>query len=168
MGLLRDSWDSGDNVSRVFVAGVVAKGLNGVAEVVGGTVLFLVSRDLLVGLLGGVAERMMSDDPGNFIGQWILNWSKGGDLSEASISFVATYLLLHGIAKLLLVGALRGARTSWSARPWRCGRRSTALGLSSSGPFWALRELLGEHHDDAAGTAHVRQLVDVLVGRHTA
>jgi hypothetical protein len=35
MGLLRDSWDSGDNVSRVFVAGVVAKGINGVAEVMG-------------------------------------------------------------------------------------------------------------------------------------
>ena len=25
MGLLRDSWDTGDAVSRVFVAGVVAK-----------------------------------------------------------------------------------------------------------------------------------------------
>jgi hypothetical protein len=36
VGLLRDSWDSADKVSRVFVAGVVAKGLNGVAEVVGG------------------------------------------------------------------------------------------------------------------------------------
>ena len=52
----------------------------------------------------------MSDDPGNFIGQWILNWSKGEDLSEASISFVATYLLLHGIAKLVLVGALLRGR----------------------------------------------------------
>jgi uncharacterized membrane protein len=110
MGLLRDSWDSGDNVSRVFVAGVVAKGINGVAEVVGGAVLFLVSRDLLIGLLGGVAEWMMSDDPRNVIGQWILDWSKGEDLSEASISFVATYLLLHGIAKLVLVGALLRGR----------------------------------------------------------
>jgi hypothetical protein len=35
MGLLRDSWDAGDAVSRVFVAGMVAKGINGVAEVVG-------------------------------------------------------------------------------------------------------------------------------------
>jgi hypothetical protein len=86
MGLLRDSWDSGDRVSRLFVAGVVAKGLNGVAEVIGGTVLFLVSRDLLVGLLGGIAEWMLSDDPRNVIGRWILEWSKGEDLSEASIS----------------------------------------------------------------------------------
>lgn len=80
------------------------------AEVVGGAVLFLVSRDLLIGLLGGVAEWMMSDDPRNVIGQWILDWSKGEDLSEASISFVATYLLLHGIAKLVLVGALLRGR----------------------------------------------------------
>jgi uncharacterized membrane protein len=110
MGLLRDSWDTGDAVSRVFVAGVLAKGINGVAEVVGGAVLFLVSRDLLIGLLGGVAEWMMSDDPRNVIGRWILDWSKGSDLSEASISFVATYLLLHGIAKLVLVGALLRGR----------------------------------------------------------
>ncbi len=110
MGLLRDSWNSGDNVSRVFVAGVLAKGLNGVAEVAGGAVLFLVSRDLLVGLLGGVASWLMSDDPQNFLGQWLLNWSKGEDLSAASISFVATYLLLHGIAKLVLVGALLRGR----------------------------------------------------------
>jgi uncharacterized membrane protein len=89
---------------------VVAKGINGVAEVVGGAVLFLVSRDLLIGLLGGVAEWMMSDDPRNVIGRWILDWSKGEDLCEASISFVATYLLLHGIAKLVLVGALLGGR----------------------------------------------------------
>jgi uncharacterized membrane protein len=76
----------------------------------GGAVLFLVSRDLLIGLLGGVAEWMMSDDPRNVIGHWILDWSKGEDLSEASISFVATYLLLHGIAKLVLVGALLRGR----------------------------------------------------------
>jgi len=110
MALLREAWDSGDNVSRVFVAGVVAKGLNGVAEVIGGTVLFLVSRDLLVGLLGGVAEWMLSDDPRNVVGKWLLEWSRGEDLSEASISFVATYLLVHGIAKLILVGALLRGR----------------------------------------------------------
>ena len=110
MSLLRDAWDSGDKVSRLFVAGVAAKGLDGVAEVMGGVVLFLVSRDVLVGLLGGVAQWMLSDDPTNFIGQWILNWSRGEDLSQESISFVATYLLLHGIAKLLLVAALLRGR----------------------------------------------------------
>src|SRR5882757_4982523 len=31
-----------------------------------------------------------------------------------------------------------------------------------------LLQLLGEHHKDAAGTADVRELVDVLIGRHTA
>lgn len=110
MGLLRDSWDSKDKVSRLFVLGVVAKGLNGVVEVVGGIVLFLVSRDILVGLLGGVADWFLSDDPRNVIGQWILNWSRGEDLSDASITFVANYLLFHGIAKLLLVGALLRGR----------------------------------------------------------
>jgi hypothetical protein len=30
------------------------------------------------------------------------------------------------------------------------------------------RQLLGEHHDDAAGTADVRELVDVLIGRYAA
>lgn len=53
---------------------------------------------------------MLSDDPRSFIGRWILEWSKGEDLSEASASFVATYLLLHGIAKLVLVGALLRGR----------------------------------------------------------
>ncbi len=110
MGLLRDAWDSGDRVSRLFVAGVVAKGVNGAAEVVGGLVLFLVSRDVLVGLLVGVAQWMMSDDPKNFIGRWILDWSRGEDLSQESISFVATYLPLHGNAKLLLVAALLRGR----------------------------------------------------------
>src|SRR5512138_1831055 len=32
----------------------------------------------------------------------------------------------------------------------------------------ALVQLLGEHHDDAAGAAYVGELVDVLVGGHAA
>jgi hypothetical protein len=32
----------------------------------------------------------------------------------------------------------------------------------------AFVQLLGEHHDDAAGAADIGELVDVLVGRHTA
>src|ERR1700761_8108788 len=31
-----------------------------------------------------------------------------------------------------------------------------------------LRQLLGEHDDDAAGAADIRELVNVLVGRHAA
>jgi hypothetical protein len=35
-------------------------------------------------------------------------------------------------------------------------------------PMSVFLQFLGEHHDDAAGTADVREFVDVLVGRHPA
>src|SRR5919107_5386063 len=41
--------------------------------------------------------------------------------------------------------------------------------LQSPGSPWSTRfQLLGEHHDDAAGAADIGELVDVLVGRDAA
>src|SRR4029079_1799675 len=46
------------------------------------------------------------------------------------------------------------------------GGSSAALLSATVDSRLALVQLLGEHHDDAAGTADIGELVDVLVRRH--
>ena len=65
---------------------------------------------------------------------------------------------------LLLAGQRRFSEFSTISRTGRLVQREAIRPDRPS----VLLQLLGEHHNDAAGTADVRELVDVLIGRHTA
>src|SRR6202011_1925491 len=63
----------------------------------------------------------------------------------------------------------RLARTSrWHRRSCAQSRRGLATHSHRADRPSVLLQLLGEHHDDAAGTADVRELVNVLIGRDAA
>lgn len=102
---------------RVFEVGIIAKGLNGVAELVGGLLLLLVTPDKLQHLVVLLTQGELSEDPDDVVARYLLHTSAG--LTGRAVTFGAVYLLLHGAVKVVLVVALLRNRL-W-AYPWLIG-----------------------------------------------
>lgn len=104
-------------LDRVFAVGIIGKGLNGAAEVVGGILLLLVSPARLHHLVVALTQGELSEDPHDFIATHLLHTANG--LDAGATLFGAIYLLLHGAVKLVLVVAL--LRDKLWAYPWMIG-----------------------------------------------
>lgn len=101
-------------LDKVFWAGVVLKGLNGVAELFGGVLLLLVSPSQIHLFAVAVTREELGEDPHDRIANEILQLTN--HLSGSQTLFGAVYLLLHGIVKVVLVVAL--LRDKLWAYPW--------------------------------------------------
>jgi len=62
-----------DWLDRVFEIGIIAKGLNGVAELIGGLLLLFVSPTRLQHLAGALTQGELSEDPHDFIATHLLH-----------------------------------------------------------------------------------------------
>jgi uncharacterized membrane protein len=94
---------------RLFVAGIVIKGIDGAIEVIGGLVLAFVSKAALQYAVFTLARGELSDDPHDFIATHAVAYA--AHLPVASQHFAAAYLLAHGAVKLFLsVNLLREKR----------------------------------------------------------
>lgn len=100
MGRLRvtDWWE------RFFAAGIILKGLDGVLELVVGTLLLFISPASIHELAVIVTQPELSEDPDDFIATHILHTAAG--VTGTVVVFTALYLLAHGIVKVVLVTAL--------------------------------------------------------------
>lgn len=88
----------------VFLIGVLFKGIDGIAELIGGIVLLTVTPvQLLATAIAATAEEL-AEDPHDIIANLVLHGV--GHLNTGTATFVALYLLLHGVVKLAIVGAL--------------------------------------------------------------
>jgi uncharacterized membrane protein len=94
----RDRWD------WLFEIGIIAKGLNGVIEVVGGLLLLVLSPDQLRAVAVAWTREELSEDPRDFIANHLLHTA--GGLTGDAVLFGAAYLLTHGVVKVVLVVAL--------------------------------------------------------------
>lgn len=101
-------------LDRVFAVGIIAKGLNGVAELVGGVLLLLLTPLRIQQLAAAWTHEELSEDPHDFVATHLLHTANG--LSGDAVLFGALYLLVHGIVKVVLVGALL-LNKLW-AYPW--------------------------------------------------
>lgn len=101
-------------LDRVFAVGIVAKGLNGVVELVGGLLLLLVSPDRIRQLAASWTHEELSEDPQDVIATYLLHTAHG--LTGHAVLFGAFYLLAHGGVKVVLVVALL-LNKLW-AYPW--------------------------------------------------
>ena len=106
-----------DWFDRVFEIGIIAKGINGAAELLGGIVLLFVTPDSIHHLVYLLIAGELSEDPGDFIANRILRTSDG--LTGSGLLFGSIYLLLHGTVKIVLVIALLQNKL-W-AYPWMIG-----------------------------------------------
>jgi uncharacterized membrane protein len=106
-----------DWLDRVFAIGIIAKGLNGVAELVGGVLLLFVTPARIQNLAGLVTQGELSEDPHDFIAIHLLHTADG--LTGDAVLFGAIYLLIHGLVKIVLVIAIL-LNKLW-AYPWMIG-----------------------------------------------
>lgn len=110
-------------LDRVFAVGIIGKGLNGAAEVVGGVLLLLVPPARLQHLVVVLTQGELSEDSHDVIATRLLHTANG--LDAGVTLFGAAYLLLHGAVKLVLVVAL--LRDKMWAYPWMIGVLGTFI-----------------------------------------
>jgi uncharacterized membrane protein len=93
-----------DLLDRTFEVGIILKGLDGLAETIGGILLLLVSPAQINHIATTITQHELSEDPHDWVATHLLHYAHG--LTNASVTFAAIYLLAHGIVKVVLVGAL--------------------------------------------------------------
>ena len=100
-----------------FEVGVVLKGLNGLLELIGGTLLLAFPPSAIQHFIVGLTHNELSEDPNDFIATHLR--SAAEHLSVGGELFAAIYLLSHGVIKAVLVYALFKDKL-W-AFPWAIG-----------------------------------------------
>ena len=101
-------------LDRTFEVGIILKGLDGVAETIGGILLLAVSPSQINTIVTKLTQHELSEDRNDYIAGHLLRYSHGP--TGAAVTFAAIYLLVHGIVKIVLVGAL--LRNKMWAYPW--------------------------------------------------
>lgn len=113
---MRISW--GDTLlDRVFFISLILKGLDGLLELVAGAVLLLVSPSQIQAAVAAVTSGELAEDPNDLIANLMVRYA--GQLNVSLTLFGALYLLVHGVVKVLLVGAV--LRDHLWAYPWLIG-----------------------------------------------
>ncbi len=101
-------------VHLLFDVGVIAKGVDGALEVIGGALLFFVSPDQLRHIARILTLHELTEDPHDIVANYLLHTAQR--LSPSVTTFGAIYLLWHGAVKVGLVAALlRGRRWAYPA-----------------------------------------------------
>jgi uncharacterized membrane protein len=88
----------------LFRISVLLKGLNAALEIVGGVALFAVSPAFILRTVALLTQDELAEDPRDLVANSLRR--AASHLSPASQHFAAIYLLLHGVIKIGLVGAL--------------------------------------------------------------
>jgi uncharacterized membrane protein len=91
-------------VHVLFNLGMVGKGVDGVLEIVGGVLLFLVSPSQIYSIVRMLAQHELSEDPHDLLAGYLIQAAH--HLSVNTQIFAAVYLVWHGIVKVGLVIAL--------------------------------------------------------------
>lgn len=90
------------------------KGLDGLAEIIGGVILLFVAPATLQSWARSLTAHELTEDPHDFIATHLLH--SASQLSRSTTLFGALYLLSHGLAKVVLVVAV--LRNQLWAFPW--------------------------------------------------
>jgi uncharacterized membrane protein len=87
-----------------FDMGIFFKGLDGVLEIVGGLLLFVVRPETVTGILTMLTQHELSKHPHDIIANEVARLAQ--DSSPGSEMFAGVYLLSHGVIKVVLVVSL--------------------------------------------------------------
>jgi uncharacterized membrane protein len=91
-------------LDRVFEIGIIGKGLNGAAELIGGLLLLLVKPESIHRWARILTQGELSDDPHDVFALYVLHTANG--LTGNAVLFGGVFLLAHGVVKVALVTAL--------------------------------------------------------------
>jgi uncharacterized membrane protein len=88
----------------VFLVGLLVKGLDGLAELVVGVPLLLLTRGQLTGIAQAVTAQELSEDPHDLVANLVLHGV--ATASPGGLLLGGLYLIVHGVVKLAIVLAL--------------------------------------------------------------
>lgn len=91
-------------IHLTFEISILLKGIQAVAEIIGGFIILFTSQSTILSLVNFLTTEELSEDPRDFIANFLIKTAN--DLSISGQHFVSLYLLSHGIIKLLLVVGL--------------------------------------------------------------
>ncbi len=103
-----------DMLDRTFEISIIAKGIDGLLELVGGVLLLAAGPSTVNHIIVDITQHELSEDPNDLIATRLLHFGAG--LTGSAVRFAAAYLLVHGIVKVVLVVAL--LRNKLWAYPW--------------------------------------------------
>ncbi len=93
------------NVREVlFLLSVWFKGIDGFLELVGGIALLAVTPGLILHVIRSLTQDEITEDPRDLVANALRHFAR--HLSFATEHFMAVYLLIHGVVKIMLVWAL--------------------------------------------------------------
>jgi uncharacterized membrane protein len=97
-------------IHRSFEIGILTKGIDGVLEVIGGTLLVFLSPGRLNRLVHLLTQHELSEDPRDMISNYLIRM--GSNFSISTQHFGVFYLMSHGLVKIILVILL------WKRKLW--------------------------------------------------
>lgn len=97
------------DIRILFRIGIILKGLHAILEIVGGALLLFVTTDLVVFMIKIVTFTELTEDPGDVIANYLRHGAEA--FAIGGKTFVALYLLSHGIVRLFLAVALLRNKT---------------------------------------------------------
>jgi uncharacterized membrane protein len=100
-------------VHLLFNIGVIGKGIDGILEILGGILLFILSPERINDIVRLITQHELSEDPNDFVAHLLVQSLH--HLSGDTKLFGAIFLLWHGAIKVWLVWALLHKR--WWAYP---------------------------------------------------
>jgi uncharacterized membrane protein len=105
---------SSDRLDTVFRVSVGLKGLDAALEILGGIILLFVSPHSVTQFVRWATGHELAQDPHDLIARHLLH--SASQLSRSTTLYGAIYLLVHGVAKLVLVVLV--LRDKFWAYPW--------------------------------------------------
>ena len=164
---------SQQQVHRLFAAGVLIKGVDGVLEIIGGILFMFVNPKALNSLVVSFTAHELSEDPDDWFATTLRDVVH--NLSSDTKLFVSTYLVAHGLIKVFLVGGLlRKKLWAYPAALWFLGifvfyqlyqfSHTHSLGLLALSAFdlfvaslvWLEYRSRKQHADNVMGTGGER------------
>ena len=104
-------------LDTTFKIGLWLKGLDGILEVVGGLLLLFLSPQAIEHIARTLTAHELREDPHDVIARYLLHTAS--HLNTSTTLYGAIYLLLHGVAKIVLVALV--LRDKLWAYPWLIG-----------------------------------------------
>ena len=95
---------------RIFELGVLAKGVDGCLELIGGLLLLVLSPAAITGTVLFLVQGELKEDPTDLVANLLLHNTRTVIQTKVPAS---AFLLVHGVVKLGLVGGL-AANQLWS------------------------------------------------------
>ncbi|HWB39552.1 MAG TPA: DUF2127 domain-containing protein [Candidatus Saccharimonadales bacterium] len=104
-------------LDKTYEIGIILKGLNGLLELTGGTLVLALSGHTISRITTWLTADALDKNPHNFIAVHVEH--AGRHLASGQTTFAAAFLLTHGLLKVGLVTALL-LNKHW-AYPWALG-----------------------------------------------